>query len=265
MTSVVDAVVVNYRTTRDLRRFCDAWQQHAPETSRLIIVNVDPHPTDSAYADSVTTGQQIQHLAFHDNVGYARACNAGIDYLGKDAPVVAAFNADTAITDGLLDELLAGFEANREWGIVGPRQIDSAGRLTHCGIFGTNTRPAFGGVFRTRDNPRFHTIRDDAVSVAGSAYLVRRDTWDDLTACPTYREAAPDATGAFLPTRHYYEDMWCSLHARAHGWKVVYYGAAAMLHDWHQASPVGGWADKQMPEARDLFRRACDLHGIPRE
>jgi hypothetical protein len=99
--------------------------------------------------------------------------------------------------------------------------------------------------------------------VSGSAYFIKRKVWDFLTECPTYREVAPKARGAFLPTSHYFEETFCSYHAQAHGWKVMYYGPVVIRHEWHQASPVGGWAERQFPVSQKYFREACGRHGIP--
>jgi GT2 family glycosyltransferase len=134
--------------------------------------------------------------------------------------------------------------------------------ITHAGIFGTNDKPALRG-WKRPDDGQFDEIRDDALSVSGSAYFIKRLCWDELTNCSKYRKIAPDAVGAFLPTPHYYEETFCSYHAREHGWKVVYDGETSMVHKWHKASPVGGVAEKKhMPESRKMFRAACDMHGI---
>lgn len=54
----------------------------------------------------------------------------------------------------------------------------------------------------------------------------------------------------------------CSYHARAHGYQATYYGPVTIVHRWHKASPVGGWAEAQFSRSRRIFRAACDAHGI---
>jgi GT2 family glycosyltransferase len=72
--------------------------------------------------------------------------------------------------------------------------------------------------------------------------------------------------GRFLPTPHYYEETWVSYAARHKGWKVMYFGEAVMEHEWHQASKVGGEAERtHMPVSRQMFRDACDHFGIERD
>jgi hypothetical protein len=105
----------------------------------------------------------------------------------------------------------------------------------------------------------FQDVRDDAVTVSGSAYFVKRHVWDELTECPHFAWA--EAEGAFLPTRHYYEETWCSYHAISHGYRIVYYGLATMIHQWHRSSRIGT-VEKLVPESRTLFEEACHRHNI---
>jgi GT2 family glycosyltransferase len=72
----------------------------------------------------------------------------------------------------------------------------------------------------------------------------------------------PGSIGAFINTPHYYEETCCSYHARAHGYKIVYYGAVKMTHLWHRASEHGGWADKQTEISKAMMRDFCALHSI---
>jgi hypothetical protein len=102
----------------------------------------------------------------------------------------------------------------------------------------------------------------EAVTVSGSAFFVKRSVWRELTYCPLFTDVVPDAVGAMLPTPHYYEETWVSWHAWGHGYKVVYYGPVVVGHKWHRASPIGGFADQVMAVSREMFRAACDHHGL---
>lgn len=252
---LLDAVVVNYQTPDDLEGFLASWQAFAPPESHLTIFNVCPTDRDDAIAEA-STADRIHRS--DKNIGYARACNFAAQ--GGRSEYLAFFNADTRIRPGVLFQCLLAFQADPTWAIIGPKQVDEAGRITHGGIFGTLNHPEHRG-WMAQDNDNFSDVRE-AVSVSGSAYFIRRSVWDELTHCPLYREVAPYARGAFLPTRHYYEETFCSYHAQAHGHKVIYFGAARMIHKWHRASPVGGEVDATMGEARQYFREACDHHGI---
>lgn len=273
----IDLVVVNYRTPDDLRLFLKSVLDGLPfdgVLSTVTVVQVAPTEDDILMAeDMITRLNQAQpglawQASFSWNIGYASACNAGAA-LGSSG-VVALFNADTILAEDTLQRCYDFLAGHPSVGICGPRQVDEAGRITHAGIFGTNEQPRLRG-WKQQGND-FQDERLDAVSVSGSAYFVKRIVWEQLTSCPVYQQfledrrfddsMAHEREGAFLPTQHYYEETWASYHARAHGWKIGYVGSATMIHKWHKASPVGGHADRAMPESRLLFRDACDHHGI---
>lgn len=62
-----------------------------------------------------------------------------------------------------------------------------------------------------------------------------------------------------------FEETFASYFARARGYRCVFYGAVTIVHRWHSASPVGGWAEQQFPISQAIFRDACDRMGIPRD
>lgn len=252
------AVVVNYRTPDDLSAFLRSFADQPPAgTWELTVVNVSPSSADRQVATEWAERMTLRIVDHDTNVGYARACNyAALDTKGD---TIAFFNADVRLTPGALETCHQALLAHDDWGVLGPRQIDDNGRFTHAGIFGTNTAPAHRA-WQNRDQGQYRDIQE-AVTVSGAAYFIKRTVWEELTDCPTYQALHPGA-GAFLPTQHYYEETWVSYHARAHGWKVMYFGEATVIHRWHKASPVGGHADQQMAPSRTLFRKACDAHAI---
>lgn len=267
-TRHLDLTVVNYRTPQDLDRFVESVIAHADDLDiTLVVANVAPGADDlAAGAAAVARSRprvRVVHLAFEDNVGYGRACNAGAA-LGS-AEVLGVFNADTQVTDGVLGACHDALVAHPRWGPLGPRQVDHEGRITAGGTFGTPEHPRIRG-FREPDTGQCSDVRDDAVTVAGSAYFVRRQVWQELTRCPTFRSVAPDALGAFLPTPLFYEETFCSYHAAAHGYHNVYYGTVSMIHSWHRSiHATDAPAAALFERSRAMFRTACDAHGIPHD
>lgn len=264
----IDVVVVDYQTPQDLAEFVDGFaavQWEVPAS--LHVVLVDPNE-DILYVDEAVDGVEvpISVTVWPSNIGYARSCNAAAEMVENMAiarQTIAFFNADTILKPGVLDACHWELHQHSDWAVVGPRQVDEEGRITHAGIYGTFEKPSFADRWMKKDVGQFNELRDDCVSVAGSAYFVKRIAWDELTRCSKFQEVAPKANGAFLPTQHYYEETWFSYHAQAHGWKVAYHGGVQMVHKWHRASPVGGDAEKRyLPESRKAFRAACDAHGI---
>ena len=251
----VDVVVVNYHTPSLLEAFLRSNEKYGMPESDLFVAQVEPTPAD------LSVGSPGAYVFTHEtNVGYAAAVNHAAAY--GDREFIAVFNADTELLPDTLSTCLLALQANPSWGVLGPRQVDGHNRLTHAGIFGTLERPAHRA-WRHADSEAFADVCE-AVTVSGSAYFARRFMWNELSTCPIYRRIYPDVQGAFLPTQHYYEETWCSYHAHAHGWKVVYYGPARMIHHWHQSSKVGS-IEREMKRSQMMFRHACDSHGIPHD
>lgn len=253
----LDVVVTNYQTWGDLEEFLESFERVRREIPcRLNIANVAPRLHDKTVVDAFrqNTSALVRPIDFDENVGYARACN-GSSFGMHDA--LAFFNADTVLKPGVLKGCYDFLFSDPDLGIVGPKQVDQHGRITAGGIFAEGDRS-----FYKPDRGQCDDVRTDALSVAGSAYFIKRACWEELTDCAVFQAQAPGALGAFLPTRHYYEETWCSLHARDHGWGVGYLGSVSMIHKWHQASPLGGWAEQQAADSRRYFQAACEAHAI---
>lgn len=260
MGSALGCVVVNYRTNDDLAEFLDSWVRFHPTHLECRLVIVDVEPLDQSVGTRVAIKySNIEYLSLPVNVGYARACNFGAE--GLRCGALAFFNADVVLTEGALQECWAALQNLPGCGVLGPRQVDERGRLTAAGIVGTQEAPQHRG-WLEHDTGQYRDVVS-VPTVAGSAIFVDRRVWLELTECPLFQHAAPGAIGAFLPTPHYYEETFLCYHARNHGYDVMYYGSVTVVHKWHKASPVGGWAEQQMPVARALFREACRIHAIP--
>lgn len=247
----VDVVVVNYKTHDLLADFVLSYEKYAFAGCRLTIVDICP---DILWTPSEDYG----YISLVDNVGYGRACNLGASSGLNDVILLA--NADTLLTDRFA-ECYDALDANPEWGVLGPRQVNEQGSITAGGIFGTDRSPAQRG-WNERDMGQYSDIREDALTVSGALYFIKRVVWTELTNCEFFQLAQPGVVGAFLETPHYFDETFCSYHAREHGYKCVYYGAVQMVHYWHRASPHGGWADNQFNTSQAMHRAACGIHGI---
>lgn len=274
----VELICVSYHTPRDMARWADSVLMAKPSECNwhVTMINVEARSEDIKELAAINdrfheSGEPMSGWNLDDNWGYARSCNfAAKECEPYEPDYLAFFNADVTLTPGAIDECIAAMEDHPDWGVLGPRQINSKGLVTHAGIFGREDKPRHRA-WQMPNHPRYGDVAE-AVTVSGSAYFVRADCWYELIDCVTYKEIVEELTppddvarrslGAFLPTKHFFEETWCSYHARAHGWKVVYYGPVIVHHEWHQASPVGGWAERQFPLSQRLFRQACDKHGI---
>jgi GT2 family glycosyltransferase len=251
----VDVVVTNHKTPDLLADFCRSYEAHQFGECTLTVVDVT---LDSPYPSQIAQNFGADFISFPDNVGYGTACNAGAEKRVNDVILLA--NADTVLSAGL-KECYEELIAHEDWGVLGPRQVDEHNRITAAGIFGTETSLGLRGWLEV-DVGRYTDVREDAKSVSGSLYFIKRSIWQELTDCEFFQNSFPGARGAFLPTSHYYDETGCSYHVRAHGYKVVYYGRVKMLHLWHRASEHGGWADRQMEASRTLMRDFLHSHSI---
>lgn len=264
---VLKAVVVNYRTPHDLERFVYSLLKNYPKKweLELLVQDVDPTEESARAVDAIFSRIKMKHPFYVNripwNCGYGHAINTGMDVLHSkgENDVLLALNADVEVIEGdSLDMCCEALMSNPEWGILGPRQIDKAGRITHGGITGTASDKKIRG-WKAFDG--FRGVDDTMASVSGSIYFVKGRLWDELSDC--YQTQS--GVGAFLETPHYYEETFCSDHAKAHGHKVVYFGETTFVHKWHQASPVGGPMDKQLATSRSMYREACESLGIEHE
>lgn len=260
---VIDLVAVAYNAPAETARFLESLGKVGVPFTLTIIENHSPDPQVQIvlekWREQVTAIPEcIGYMVLHQdtNLGYARACNLGAS-LGH-AQYLALLNCDIAFKEGCVQTIIDYFDTNPDAGVIGPRTTTTDGRLTHAGIIRNPNGRDQHRAWLHPDGPAYQDTLS-VPTVSGATYFVRRTAWDELTACPFFQETAPGASGAFLPTRHFYEETWCSYHARAHGWDVVYLGATKMIHEWHKSSPVGSIP---MHAAEEQFRKACAHHDI---
>lgn len=261
---MIDLCVVNYNTKPLLQRQLNTLHSDYKQNvwSLFIADNDSTDNTDSWLKQNINN-YEVDTYVKNDNIGYSAACNQLA--LKGQSDIIALLNADTWFTTADIIAIQDAFDSDPNIHILGPKQRDENGYITHAGIFGSNTSPKMRG-WREHD-PLDQKYKDrlTCVTVSGSAYFIRRDVWNDMTNNAKYREMVPDAIGAFLPTPHYYEETWCSYFARHLGYNVVYDGSISIGHSWHKSSPVGGEADQKFKISQKIFRDACDYMGIERD
>lgn len=264
----LDLVAVSYQAPDETARFLASLAHVDVPFTLTVIDNASPDPRvrQAIHAGIARLDGSLctdaWFVANKTNVGYARAVNHGMTY-GRN-PYAAILNCDVQFLPEGIHPLLAHFVSHPEVGVIGPRTFDSTGRLTHAGIVTTLDNPHnHHRGWLSPNGPQYgDTLTVNTVS--GATYFVRREMWDQLTGCPAYRDAVAalvgeSAEGAFLPTPHYFEETFCSYHAKAHGWTSVYFGGTSMIHEWHRSSPIGS---QDMSGARLMFFEACARCGI---
>lgn len=261
---MIDLCVVNYNTKALLQRQLNTLHSdYKQNVWSLFIADNDSTDNTDSWLKQNMNNYEVDTYVKNSNIGYSAACNQLASKGQSD--IIALLNADTWFTTADISAIQDAFDSDPSIHILGPKQRDENGYITHAGIFGSNTSPKMRG-WREHD-PLDQKYRDrlTCVTVSGSAYFIRRDVWNNMTNNAKYREMVPDATGAFLPTPHYYEETWCSYFARHLGYNVVYDGSISIGHSWHKSSPVGGEADQKFRISQKIFRDACDYLGIERD
>jgi GT2 family glycosyltransferase len=163
------------------------------------------------------------------NLGYAAGNNAGMRWaLEQGAEYVQLINSDTEVTPELVSEPLRVAETDPRIAVVGCRNLLLEDPRRLWGAYNTLT----WGPFLVRsdgagalDGPQWQTVRDVDVAI-GNGYLWRR--------------AALEQIGLLDESYFgYHEDVeWC-WRARQAGWRVVYAGTAAILHQGGSSSAAG--------------------------
>ena len=257
----VDICVVTHNSLNDIQKLLNILHSDNDGKSWELFIQ-DNGSTDGTkeWLMDNSVNMNISYLSVGSNDGYAVACN-NLAAMGS-SPFIALCNADIWLQTSDIHGMINSFHETGA-DILGPKQRDKQGRITHGGIFGTNTKPKFRG-WKERDTKDIlYRDRVDAVTVSGAAYFIRRDTWDDLTYNSQYQNLYPGASGAFLPTEFYYEETWCSYFARHLGYRVMYDGSVSIGHQWHNSHEVGDYLDTRVVhESQALFRKTCDAMGI---
>lgn len=269
MTHRLDAYVVSYGTPKELEAHLDSWRAcPSASVASITVVLVEPSHHDrrvlvgakfgslAAYQHHAPLESIIEHS---DNVGYNRACNHAASTVGW-ADTIAWFNADTAVWPGAVDACVDALWSNDEWGVLGPRQIDTRGRITAGGIVGTPDAPKHLHWHRPAARGRGAETRDTDIYIAGSILFTRRATFDTLGACEGW-----DAGGFWPELQHYYGDAGLCAHVRHHGQRCVFLGEVTMGHEWHRSSKVGGRGEQTAAADKKMMRILCAQHGIPFE
>jgi len=188
------------------------------------------------------------------NLGYAGGNNVGLRWaLERGADYALIINSDTEVTPDMIDSMVRSAEADPRIGVVGCRNLLMEDPSRLWGAYGVLTYGPF--VVRAAgqgeaDGPAWRQQRD-VDWVIGNGYLWRRSTLEKVGLLDE----------SFFG---YHEDVdWC-LRARAAGYRVVYAGAAAIIHKGGSSSDPD--QAKQFPVGYFLGRngvRVVHKHASP--
>jgi GT2 family glycosyltransferase len=268
VTARIDLCIVHYNTTGLLERLLNTLHGDLESFDNrvwtLSIADNDSQDNFIEWFRDNSMKYKIDNLHLNRNIGYSAACNDMAANTKSD--IIGLLNGDVWLSNNDVLNIVKIFDENPDIHILGPKQRDENGYITHAGIIGSNTKPKHRGWRDYDPEDKLYRDRINCVTISGSAYFVRRNVWESLLNNPGYKKQFPHAKGAFLPTPHYYEETFCSYHARHLGYNVVYDGTVSIGHSWHASSPKPGEgyseADRMFAFSRKIFRQACDNLGI---
>jgi GT2 family glycosyltransferase len=180
---------------------------------RRVIVVDDKSPDDSAQQLRART--DIEPLILAENVGFARACNAGAR--AGDADAIFFLNNDTLVAPGTIDRLAATLESSGA-AAVGPKLVNGDGTLQVAGLAMLARQTHFERlyVYLDADLPQAQ-IAYDPIALSGAAVLITR--------------AAFEAVGAFEEAfLNGSEDVDLCLKLWAAGYRCRYEPRATIVH-----------------------------------
>lgn len=184
----------------------------------LEVLVVDNGSTDATPAALPPLGRELfgarfRLLSMPENLGFARACNAGAAAASGD--MLFFLNNDTLCTEGWLAPLLAAFKGRV--GAVGPRLLYPDGRLQHCGItFSPFFRVGHLYEFFPGDHPVIGRTRP-LQAITGAALMLPAELFRELG-------------GFFEGYRNGYEDMDLCLNLIAAGRKLAVAAESRIIH-----------------------------------
>lgn len=220
----MDVVVVAYHAPERLRRCLESLRSHPPAGGlQVVVVDNGDDPGTAELVRRVLP--EADTLEPHENLGFARASNAGIRR-GSGAHVLL-LNPDAEVFAGTLDRLAAVLDAHPDVAIAGPELVREDGSLDHAarrsfptplgalGHFAGIGRRLRGGPLAQYRAPGVTAGPVDAVN--GAFMLCRRE--------------ALEAVGLFDEGYWMYmEDLDLCYRLRRAGWLTWYEPAARALH-----------------------------------
>jgi GT2 family glycosyltransferase len=164
-----------------------------------------------------------------ENVGFARACNAGI--AASEGELVVLLNPDSLVEKGFFEEFESFFERNPRAGVAGPRIVDGEGNLQLSarrelsfvsGLLGRTSlltqlfpkNPLVRHLFPAAEHPSVPTEVD---WVSGACMILRRRMLEEIGSMDER---------FFM----YFEDADLCRRAREAGWLVYYLPQVEVLH-----------------------------------
>ena len=195
-------------------RVCLASLEQQQVNAEVVVVdNGSTDETPEALAQWAQRGCGRQVVRYEENLGFARACNAGAE--AATGEFTLFLNNDTFVLPGWLDNLIQPF-ADPSIVVTGSRLLYPNGHVQHAGVAFDNVGPRHIFVGLPGNSPVVLEQRDYQV-VTGAALAIRASDFGRL--------------GGFDCSYHNtYEDVDLCLRVRREGGRVVYVPTSVAYH-----------------------------------
>jgi GT2 family glycosyltransferase len=222
----LSVIIVNWNTREDLDRcLASLAPQVGPEDEVIVVDNAS---RDGSAAMVRARHPGVRLIEPGRNLGYAEGSNLGVSRSSGEALLL--LNPDTAMPPDGVSGLLAALDRHPRAALVAPRlvlpdgttQASVRGMPEPAPLFAALTRldalAPYGSSWAAYRLPDFdYDVEQPAPQPMASAWLVRREAWNDV--------------GAFDETFPlFWNDVdWC-LRARAAGWEIWYTPEVVVQH-----------------------------------
>jgi GT2 family glycosyltransferase len=140
----IDLCVVNHNTRTLLQRFLDCLHSDVQSSNGALVKNWNLYITDNDSTDDFVPWlrenehrYQIDRVYLRKNIGYSAAINMMAK--NSSAEIIGILNGDVWMSNEDCLNIEKIFANNPDIHILGPKQRDENGYITHAGIIGTNT------------------------------------------------------------------------------------------------------------------------------
>lgn len=233
-SACVDIVIVSYNTRRYLAACLRSLHEHSKGPYRVWVI--DNCSTDGTRR-LARSFPWVHWVWNRKNIGYGSACNQGA-MMGQGAYLVF-LNSDTEVMPGWLQPLTNRLDNDERIAIVGPKLLNSQGKVVGAGVIGTNARPVIRGWMADDDRERFGYPLD-CISLCGACLMLKRRLISTL--------------GLFDSNFfHYFEETDLCYRARHKGFRVVYEPTSRVIHHVSASCRDTIFLRQQYQKSRQFF------------
>ena len=244
--------IVNYASWPLTLRCLESLRETGYGDYEVIVVDNDTVPPPRLPAE-------VRLLRTGENLGFGRAHNRGL--AASTGEILVVLNPDTVVERGFFGKLDEFFMERRDVGIVGPRILDSEGRVQLSarrevtlisGLLGRTS-------FLTRLFPKSSFVRDQFPAVTGASPAPV--DWVS-GACMALRHEAIPEDGLFDERFFmYFEDADLCRRVRGGGWRVFYAPQVEVVHQTGGSSRSKPKAVWMLHKSAFLYHRKHGAHG----